>query len=141
MSTGTPTLWPPGPPAQAQERARLCWGWQQSSGSQQEAAGAASCPWPAARPQPEGEMGKEDKGPSTSLLGAGAGAAQPTCSVCWMVRGKNRRVQRGKVPSPGALAGPSGLVRGGTMASTFPRGPSVPESSNGVRQRRQRLSK
>lgn len=67
--------------------------------------------------------------------------AQPTCSVCWMVRGKYRRVQRGKVPSSGAPAGSSGLVRQGTMASTFPRGPSVPKSSSGVRQRKQRLSK
>lgn len=86
-------------------------------------------------------MGKEDKDPGASLLGAVAGAAQPTCSVCWMVRGKCRRVQRGKVPSLGMLAGPGGLVRDGTMASTCPRVPSVPESSSGVRQRRQRLSK
>lgn len=86
-------------------------------------------------------MGKEDKGPGVSSLGAVAGAVQPTCSVCWMVRGKCRRVQRGKVPSPGVLAGSRGLVREGTMANTFPCVPSVPESSSGVRQWRQRLSK
>lgn len=96
---------------------------------------------PAAEPRPEQETGKEGKGAGASSLGAGAGVAQPTCSVCWMVLGKYRRVQRGKVSSLGTPAGPSGLVRWGTMASTFPRGPSVPESSSGVRQRKQRLSK
>lgn len=35
----------------------------------------------------------------------------------------------------------SGLVRGGTMGSTSPRAPSVPESSSGVRERMQRVSK
>lgn len=132
LSTVTPPYAP-----KPRGRGRLWQGQQQHSGCQQEAAGAVSC----LRPTTGGEMGKEDKGPGASSLGAVAGVAQPTCSVCWMVRGKYRRVQRGKVPSLEVLAGPRGLVRGGTMASTFPRVPSVPESSSGVRQRRQRLSK